>query len=670
MDRSSIVIDQVIHGYDRGHKQLSASLALDDQSRALMLEMSDSLVSADMREGQSYLVAYPLRNASKHVLARTWAAGKGYRPGSVWTHSLILDYQALTLIQDLVCLNSLFRLPAESTLNDYVSPIKLSAEVQSGSIVELGSRAVSAIIQIYSDAPKKDIVLPYSADVSDEVLALSLWRQMWPALRREFAFSTCVMELPINFDSTCTLRFSERELQKKLSLNPSYRDGYTALITDLPCARSTELRTFLNRYAIEGRKPRQLAVPLAQLYIETKSGLFEARLSRVKTLARSFSLPRLMRDAFVSELDRVSSAEELISIISAFKDESIQISIKGSIKLPQGFSDGDCRRLLAVTQSSCPGSWGDSIFEELVSRMSVFTLANIAEAWSRAKMLDIHPALVMVPQFWPNTDNERAQFIHEIKNNIPLDVVSTLKMLGRPIGSKTLTALFSIDQDLSVQTYADLLQEKDKETRDAVSRWIVSNPNILFDISMMPELRSSYSVESLAAAQVFLNKKITDPKLWERLVLALPKELQVENSTVVVAYVASLIIAKTGDTALIEFIFDKMQHAVSLNLLSASEVAYLANSYPYYVYKDVSFANISRSAISALSGETNFLGRVFNITRNEKYLEGIIVEISAMYGDRILEEVNESGRLNIMVGQVLRRYVKKVQDKKKSWLKW
>jgi hypothetical protein len=41
-----------------------------------------------------------------------------------------------------------------------------------------------------------------------------------------------------------------------------------------------------------------------------------------------------------------------------------------------------------------------------------------------------------------------------------------------------------------------------------------------------------------------------------------------------------------------------------------------------------------------------------------------------MYGDRILEEVNESGRLDIKVGQVLRRYLKKVQDKKKSWLKW
>src|SRR5271155_660887 len=97
-------IDQAFHGYDRGHRELATSIALDDRSRATMLVLSDLLASTDLQKGISYLTSYPLKSASRHVLARTWAAGHGYRPGSVWTHSLILDYQALALVTDLIAL--------------------------------------------------------------------------------------------------------------------------------------------------------------------------------------------------------------------------------------------------------------------------------------------------------------------------------------------------------------------------------------------------------------------------------------------------------------------------------------------------------------------------------------------------------------------------------------
>ena len=79
-----------------------------------------------------------------------------------------------------------------------------------------------------------------------------------------FAFSTCVLEYPLSLDSNCILRFSEREPLKKPLLNPDLHQGYIELLTDLPCATPTRLRTFLNRYVIEGKNPRKLAVPLAQ----------------------------------------------------------------------------------------------------------------------------------------------------------------------------------------------------------------------------------------------------------------------------------------------------------------------------------------------------------------------------------------------------------------------
>ncbi|WP_034881974.1 GAP1-N1 domain-containing protein, partial [Gluconobacter thailandicus] len=97
----SFRVDQIVHGYARGHKELARSLDLDDHSRATMVVMSDLLIDRVLQEDVSYLACYPLPSAARHVLARTWSAGPDYRPGSVWTHSLLLDYATLAQIHDL-----------------------------------------------------------------------------------------------------------------------------------------------------------------------------------------------------------------------------------------------------------------------------------------------------------------------------------------------------------------------------------------------------------------------------------------------------------------------------------------------------------------------------------------------------------------------------------------
>ena len=201
----------------------------------------------------------------------------------------------------------------------------------------------------------------------------------------------------------------------------------------------------------------------------------------------------------------------------------------------------DCRKLLALTQSNHPDGLGNRIFEELVRTAPISILATVAESWSRKKMLAAHPELLINPVFWPRADNERAQFIKEIKHDTQLDIALILRVLDRPIGCETLDALISSNQKTSIHTCMELLQDSDKMTRHAASCWIVSNPDLLIDISMTTEIKPSDLVESLAAAQIFLHKKITTPKLWEKLILAIPEEL-IQSSTLTVSYITSLII--------------------------------------------------------------------------------------------------------------------------------
>ena len=159
METTLVRVDQSLHGYSRGHKEIVSSIELDEQSRATMLMMSDLLAVSDIQPGETYLTIYPLKTASRHVIARTWAAGKGYRPGSVWTHSLILDYQALTLINDLAVLRPCFAEPSDGDFSRYSREVRLDVSMRVG-VHDADQRSAAALHQLYGDDARQLVELP------------------------------------------------------------------------------------------------------------------------------------------------------------------------------------------------------------------------------------------------------------------------------------------------------------------------------------------------------------------------------------------------------------------------------------------------------------------------------------------------------------------------------
>src|SRR4051812_9896956 len=104
-----IRIDQMLHGYRQGHRLIASSVEVSQTDGSIIRALSDALAS-DVGDGTtSFLSGYPLKAATKYVLARTWAAPESPRPGSVWTHSLIVEYSALTVLEDLSLLLAFFQ---------------------------------------------------------------------------------------------------------------------------------------------------------------------------------------------------------------------------------------------------------------------------------------------------------------------------------------------------------------------------------------------------------------------------------------------------------------------------------------------------------------------------------------------------------------------------------
>ena len=194
------LVAQVLHGYRNGHELLATSHGLSrDGSRAL-LELSDlSGPAARTRGFESYITGYPVPGEHFYAIARTWLATEGGRPGSVWTHTLLLTPEQLATI-DLVNVTKWFRRPTttEQALG-YGRPLKISREDMSRrprgvTPFRLAENVVRAevIFEALYGSDSADLAILLSAESSNEYehLVLHAWSLQWAELRGRFSFCT------------------------------------------------------------------------------------------------------------------------------------------------------------------------------------------------------------------------------------------------------------------------------------------------------------------------------------------------------------------------------------------------------------------------------------------------------------------------------------------------
>jgi hypothetical protein len=187
---ATFFVQQALHGYADGHQLLASSLALDSEQESQLLLQSD-LSGPGFRSGfDGYLTGYPLIG-HLYVLARTWFAPEMARPSCVWTHSLLVPDEALAQLRDLRELLPLFRRPRgradtdsySRSLNIHMggSPPSPIVPDRTGQVIEL----------LYST--RATVIIPAEASEPFEGMALAIFNQQWPRLRRSFRFCTGVL---------------------------------------------------------------------------------------------------------------------------------------------------------------------------------------------------------------------------------------------------------------------------------------------------------------------------------------------------------------------------------------------------------------------------------------------------------------------------------------------
>lgn len=496
-------IDQVFHGYDRGHKELASSCVLDDESRALMLIYSDLLADSGNAPEGSYLACYPLPSASRHVLSRTWPAGTGARPGSVWTHSLILDYQALALVSDLVALEPLLLRSGVLERGKGMKPLFVDADLQADGPLRLGDSAGVALEGLYRKSAVS-ITVPSATQAQNDHLALALWRQMWPSLRRQFTFVTSVESgAPMPRTGAMLLFDNAHGRQEAISLDT----GLQALLDDLPAAGQTPLRRFLSRYAVEAPEPRRVAGPLAELWARPADNL-NARLASVRNLTEDVPLPRLARDLLSAELERMDGPEALATIVGQFGDQQLEIEPTLVARLAAKMEEQAFQDLIAKASLSREGRLGGQVFKTLVSASDVRRLANAAGAIDRLRILTIRPDIINQGAFWPASDIDRAHLLGMADVDIPVKLGWAL--FGASMGPKTAQALLSRNVP-SAEVLLKLLKSSNLETAAVTAGYVLVEPNVFEDLARQAD---ATAINQLAEVQLHSMRPPSNPPAW------------------------------------------------------------------------------------------------------------------------------------------------------------
>lgn len=671
MQPKMIRIDQALHGYSRGHKELASSAELDERSRTTMLMMSDLLAVIDLPPDESYLTIYPLKSASRHVVARTWAAGRNYRPGSVWTHSLILDYQALTLIPDLVSLLSHFVEPAEGVSREYEKPLKVDANQRSSHDLGSDERISAALRQLYGPNPQQQIVLPHVTAERDELLTLAIWRQMWPGMRRDFSALTNLGDGSVHFESGCTLRFANQAAPNDDEFNPTIEAGLKELEADFSEPGPTPLRSFLGRYAIEAQDPRRLAAALAVSRVDNAHPI-DFQLKRLRGFNGGVVLPRFDRDLLTQVFKNIDSATRLISFVRSTRNEEIDIDLTTLVDLASVADIDDLRDLIASTGPSAPGELGAKLHTSLLKRLPVDRLARVATEDHRPRMAELRPELLQVPYFWPDDDGARAALVKRLAPGA-FDISDALKVFGTSIGVQTLSALMDGSVDLPPNTVVSLLKVDESAVREEMAAWAVSSPTLLRLIANKRHVLDQRAIEALAGAQISQRGPLSDMQSWSELIEAAIEAGSSRRAEAlnVIGYVCSLAGPANETLRIAKAVFDPLHSALRSRTLSRDEDRYLSKNISTYSRSWPLSKALIQSALLKWP-VTPLQAGALSITQSESVQDEIIDEILDKNSKQGLEALLQAPHLPERARAEIRRRLMQPKSKKSnnpwSWL--
>lgn len=271
-----LILQQALHGYADGHRQLALSANLTSRDTKTLLMLSDISGPGACLDDEGYLTGFPLTESGLYALSRTWPAPEMPRPGCVWTHTLLIDFADLATIKSLAAFCTVFRRPEVSSYSDYAKKLSF---VEQRDVFEPpleGLKWGRLVLGGLYDSPGSRVVAMRPDNIDSEALVLAVWSQQWPRLRRAFRFCTWAaadrssegnlfdLQLCSRVDRSVRTRFQGAlDVDTLSERTGSWLDD---AIADLAQPDIQGLRTFLRRLGGDILNGREGFWPLCRLH--------------------------------------------------------------------------------------------------------------------------------------------------------------------------------------------------------------------------------------------------------------------------------------------------------------------------------------------------------------------------------------------------------------------
>ena len=195
-------VQQLVHGYRRGHEQLAGSIRLSARDADLSARLSDlsgSLSGAPVFD--SYLTVYPLPSGDYFALGRTWLDPTASRAGCVLTHTLLVPMAVWLVLEEPRVLDSLFALPSVDSISGFDAELADPMQLPAKSVpdVDGDEGTLVTFVRRYFEEGKRPVV--WVGQRNPEDILWPLLRGLWPKLRAKF--------------SACTLCLQPRALEER-----------------------------------------------------------------------------------------------------------------------------------------------------------------------------------------------------------------------------------------------------------------------------------------------------------------------------------------------------------------------------------------------------------------------------------------------------------------------
>lgn len=197
-----IKIQQALWGYSDGHHLIASSAPLSNESHKILGILTDLSGSETPSAFNGYLTGYPLKNENCYALSKTWYAPEMTRPGCVWTHTLFLGYDNISLNWNGRLFDLLFKRPNKDSrrFDDYSRPINIEDGLCAKFPLNKDPLSDTLFTQITKN--KLPVIIACDNDVGSLNYAIEdLFGKFGVAFFKEFSF--------------CTGSFSNRMVVKK-----------------------------------------------------------------------------------------------------------------------------------------------------------------------------------------------------------------------------------------------------------------------------------------------------------------------------------------------------------------------------------------------------------------------------------------------------------------------